>query len=99
MSATDSVLSKRITIEGVTVHLYDPSVVFPKACEDDPEFSVDVCIIDEENMHGLAYYIFAERRWSFHTDTLVDYNEIGAETKWMWYYPVVNANDIFKIVK
>lgn len=59
-------------------------------------FSVDVCIIDEKGVHGLAYFNFDTDEWSFHTDTLVDYNEEGAETKWWWYYPLVTKDSLPK---
>lgn len=64
---------------------YNPDVL-PKRSEDAPEFSVTVGIIDEHGLDGLGYYCFDDKEWSFHTDTIVDYNEPGAETKWKWYY-------------
>lgn len=72
--------------------LFNPITDQPKPSEDCPEFSVDVFIIDENDMHGLACYHFEDKKWIFHTDTLVDYDEKGAETKWKWYYPDVQWN-------
>jgi len=69
---------------------YDPNVTFPKSSECDKNFSDDVFIIDEEGLNGIAYYNFDTKKWGFHTDTLVDYNEKGNETKWLWYYPMFN---------
>jgi len=75
------------------IRLYDPELNKPNPSKDDVTFSVDVFIIDENKLHGLGYYHFKDCKWYFHTDTLVDYNEAGAETKWKWYYPVVEWND------
>lgn len=65
----------------------------PKPSEDDKDFSVDVFIVDEDGMYGLAYYSFADNEWAFHTDTLVDYNEEGYNTRWKWCYPPFTAKD------
>lgn len=62
----------------------------------DEEFSVDVFIIDENGLHGLAFYNFDTGKWSFHTDTVVDYNEPGHETKWWWYYPPIELEQLNK---
>lgn len=35
----------------------------------------------------------AHKTSGFKTDTLVDYNEEGAETKWKWYYPTATIHD------
>ena len=86
--------TKPCTIQNVVVRLFDPKRNKPNPSTDDPSFSVDVCIIDEDGVNGLAYFCFEASAWRFHTDTLVDYDEIGAETKWMWYYPVVKVTDI-----
>lgn len=72
---------------------YDPCVD-PIHVEGE-NFSVDVFVIDEEGMHGLAFYNFDTHKWSFHTDTLVDYNEPGHETKWKWYYPPYGVKEAF----
>jgi len=82
-------------IHSVVVRLFDPKKNKPRPSKDDITFSEDVCIIDENDVHGLAYFCFESMQWRFHTDTLVDYDEIGAETKWKWYYPVVSAKDVF----
>lgn len=73
------------------IKLYDPKLHKPNQSKEDIRFSEDVFIIDENGMHGLAFYSFEDEEWNFHTETLVDYNESGAETKWKWYYPVVNS--------
>ena len=59
------------------------------------EFSVDVFILDELGVHGIAFWNFDDKVWRFHTDTLVDYNEPNAETKWKWYYPPYDLNQVF----
>lgn len=66
----------------------------PKISED-RDFSEDVFIIDEDGVHGLAYYCFRDSKWYFHTDTLVDYFEEDNETKWKWYYPIPNVDLVF----
>jgi len=71
---------------------FDPEKRKPNPSIDDISFSEDVCIIDEDGVNGLAYYDFELCQWTFHTDTLVDYSEVGNPTKWWWYYP------LFKIV-
>lgn len=73
--------------------LHSPSE-FPKISDDDEDFSVDVLIIDENGLNGVACYIYADKKWIFHTDTLVDYNEKGNETKWMWYYPLFDNTSL-----
>jgi hypothetical protein len=73
---------------GVSHELHDPSQR-PKHSDDTREFSVDVFTIDEHGLPGLAYFSFEDDRWRFHTDTLVDYNEHGNETRWNWYYPPI----------
>lgn len=72
------------------IKLFNPQKNKPKPSKDDITFSEDVYIIDEDGMHGLAYYSFEDEKWRFHTDTLVDYDEPGNETKWLWYYPPVD---------
>lgn len=59
------------------------------------DFSVDVFILDETGVHGIAFWNFDDEVWRFHTDTLVDYNEKGAETKWKWYYPPFEVETVF----
>ncbi len=59
-----------------------------------PEFSVDVFIIDENGLHGIACYDYLEDRWLFHTDTLEDYLKQGVQIKWKWYYPPYSIRDI-----
>jgi len=73
------------------VGLYDPTV-FPNQVPGE-HFSEDVFVVDENGMHGLAFYNFDTETWGFHTDTLVDYNEQGAVTKWKWYYPTATIHD------
>lgn len=78
----------------VEITLFDPEINRPKPSEDDITFSEDVCIIDEDNLHGVGYYSFEDNEWKFHTDTLVDYNEPGAKTKWRWYYPPLSNSNV-----
>jgi hypothetical protein len=77
--------------KGAGVNLYDPTV-FPNQVPSE-HFSEDVFVVDEHGMHGLAFYNFDTETWGFHTDTLVDYNEEGAKTKWKWYYPTATIHD------
>lgn len=71
------------------VDLFNPTEI-PKVSADDAEYSVDVCTIDEDNIHCVGFYHYTDKKWYFHTDTLSDYNE----TKWKWYYPVVTNADL-----
>ncbi len=81
--------------ESIIKRFYDPWKNKPDPNPEAPEHSVDVFIMDEDGMHGLAAYSFADEKWIFHTDTLVDYDEEGAETKWRWYYPPFTKKQIF----
>jgi len=72
----------------------DPTDI-PLASKCDSTVTVDVFIIDERGMHGLAFYDLQDKEWRFHTDTVVDYNEKGNETKWKWYYPQITSCDAF----
>ena len=94
MSTKDSKTDKPCTIHSVVVRLFDPKKNKPRPSADDITFSEDVCIIDENNMQGVAYFCFESMQWRFHTDALVGYDEPGNETKWMWYYPPVDAKMI-----
>jgi len=85
-----------VALSNPSVKLFDPAKNKPNPSPDDITMSVDVCIIDEDGVNGLAWYCFEDEKWKFHTDTLVDYDEPDAETKWLWYYPVVNES-VFKI--
>lgn len=76
------------------VVFYNPDQL-PKKSEEDESFSDDVMIIDENGVHGIGYYDFELVHWTFHTDTLVDYDEPGHETKWKWYYPIFEIKDVF----
>ncbi len=79
------------------VVFYNPDQ-FPKKSEDydkDAPYSDDVMIIDENGIHGIGFYDFESLKWCFHTDTLVDYDEPGHETKWKWYYPIFEIKDVF----
>lgn len=52
------------------------------------EFSVDVITCDEDGMLNIGYYNFDTEKWSFHTDTMVDYYEEGIpEINFNWMYP------------
>ncbi len=61
----------------------------PVVSENDPSFSVDVFIMDESGMHGLACWNYekGDEHWIFHTETLVNYFEKDDKTIWKWYYP------------
>ena len=86
---------KDLRVCEVIPRFFDPERNKPLPSKNDITFSDDVFIIDEDGMHGLAYYSFEDCQWKFHTDTLVDYNEVGHETKWKWYYPTVTVKDAF----
>ena len=72
---------------------YEPTE-YPTRVEGE-DFSVDGFILDETGVHGIAFWNFDDKVWRFHTDTLVDYNELNAETKWKWYYPSYGLNEVF----
>lgn len=78
------------------IWLHDPKTTKPVISTDDDDFSEDVITIDEHGLNGVACYHFGDKKWIFHTDTLVDYNEEGHETLWYWYYPPFKAENIFK---
>ncbi len=80
-------------LECKPARFYSPDE-YPTRVEDE-DFSVDVFILDENGMHGIAFWNFDDEVWRFHTDTLVDYNEKGAETKWKWYYPPFTKDFVF----
>jgi hypothetical protein len=75
------------------IKFYKPKQL-PKPSVDAPEFSDDVFIVDEDGLHGIAYYSFEDKRWCFHTDTLCDYSK--GDIKWRWYYPPFDYKQIFK---
>ena len=91
----DSTSEKDLRVCEVIPRFFDPELNKPLPSKNDITFSDDVFIIDEDGMHGLAYYSFEDCQWKFHTDTLVDYNEVGHETKWKWYYPTFTVKDAF----
>lgn len=74
--------------------MFNPKTDKPHPSKDVKEHSVDVFTIDEDGMHGLAFYDFEDEKWSFHTETMVDYEEPGNETKWNWYYPSVTKKNL-----
>lgn len=81
------------------IELFNPFYTKPIHSEDDDSYSIDVLIIDENGINGVAFYDYGSMEWRFHTDTLVDYDEKDHETKWMWYYPPFKAKDIFHKIK
>ena len=91
----DQTSEKDLRVCDVIPRFFDPERNKPLPSKNDITLSDDVFIIDEDGMHGLAYYSFEDCQWKFHTDTLVDYNEVGHETKWKWYYPTVTVKDAF----
>jgi hypothetical protein len=76
------------------IKFYNPELNKPDPSEDEITHSVDVFIIDEHGVDGMAFYNFEDCRWHFHTDTLVDYYEEGAKTKWFWYYRPFEFKDV-----
>jgi hypothetical protein len=81
-------------IHDIMLQLYDPNIDKPKRGEEEPAFSEDICIIDENGLHGVACFSFELDLWVFHYDTLVDYREKDKTTKWKWYYPPISNKDI-----
>lgn len=81
------------------IKTFSPSE-FPKADRDLNgkllEFSIDVYVIDENGLHSIGFYNFDLEEWNFHTDTLIDYNEVENKTKWVWYYPPITVEEAFK---
>lgn len=75
------------------IKLFEPHII-PNASEADNVYSDDVFVINEDGLHGIAFYDFEGEKWGFHTSTLVDYNEVGYEMKWWWYYPPIELKDI-----
>ncbi len=65
------------------------SNVLPVPSADDTKYSVDVVIVDEDNMSGLAFYSFSKGEWKFHTDTMCDDHENGKPKQFWWYYPPI----------
>jgi hypothetical protein len=78
----------------VVLHLFDPKTNKPKPSADDPAFSEDICLIDENGLIGVACFAFEENMWLFNFDSLVDYEKEGVETEWKWYYPPICNMDI-----
>lgn len=55
---------------------------FPVRVENE-NHSVDVITIDEFNMMNIAFYDFVDKKWHFHTDTLIkDYE--NEDFKWIY---------------
>lgn len=86
-------MKKKMTTEECRIKTFDPEKSRPRKSPDDSAFSETVFIIDEEGLDGLAFFSFEDDKWTFLTDTLVDYYEPGHETKWRWYYPPVKWVD------
>lgn len=87
-------IEQPIIAQGNKIQLFDPKTNKPKSNKEEPEFSEDICIIDENGVNGIAFFSFKEKKWIFYIDTLIDYNSEGAGIKWKWYYPPLNSNDI-----
>ena len=70
--------SKFTVFKDVIVHSRNefPSLVPNEA------FSVDVITYDEEGMMNIGFYSYDLQKWSFHTDTLVDYSDMD----FVWMY-------------
>lgn len=82
------------TVQGNEILLFDPKTNKPKLNKDEPAFSEDICIIDENGVNGIAFFSFVEKKWVFYIDTLIDYNTEAAGIKWRWYYPPVCSKDV-----
>ena len=85
-------IKKPQAIKNSLTLLFDPEKEKPKPCLDANLFSVDVFIIDEDGINGIAFYNFDTKDWGYHSDTLGKYDE--GSVKWFWYYPPINENDI-----
>ena len=74
----DFTLEQKLITKDVIVHSRSefPSLVPNEA------FSVDVITYDEEGMMNIGFYSYDLQRWSFHTDTLVDYSDMD----FVWMY-------------
>jgi hypothetical protein len=61
----------------------------PKASNDDLTFSEDVIIMTEDGLLNIGYYDFKDDKWKWHTETLVDMEEIvdGKPVDFAWIYP------------
>lgn len=74
----DFTLEQELLTKDVRVHSKNefPSLVPNEA------FSVDVITCDEEGMMNIGFYSYDQQKWSFHTDTLVDYSDMN----FVWMY-------------
>lgn len=58
----------------------------PRPSETDKNVSEDVITIDECNMLNIGFYHYLDKKWYFHTNTLVDYYEKDNEMDFKWMY-------------
>lgn len=58
---------------------------FPKVSDEDTSHSVDVITRNENGLLNIGYYHFKDKKWYWHTDTLVDPYEDGLEG-FVWMY-------------
>lgn len=62
----------------------------PEMSSDDPTISVDVIACTEDGLLNIGYFNFQDDKWYWHTDTLVDVeelNEDGEPVQFNWIYP------------
>ena len=78
------------------ISYYNPKKTQPRLNPEGDNISVDVFVIDEHGLHGIAFFCYESNEWLFHTDTLIDYNEEGNNTKWLWYYPTPKKDTVKK---
>lgn len=67
----------------------------PRISEDDKEFSVDVIISDPGGMLNIGFYVFEDKRWNFHTDTLYDFYEGDILQPFVWWYAPTERTEQF----
>lgn len=61
----------------------------PKPSNDSMTLSVDVIAYTEEGLLNIACFDFEEDKWIWHTDTLIDMEELieGQPMPFNWIYP------------
>lgn len=74
----DFTLEQKLITKDVRVHSKNE---FPSLVPNET-FSVDVITCDEKGMMNIGFYSYDLQKWSFHTDTLVDYSDMD----FVWMY-------------
>ena len=82
---------KKEVMEFVKPTFHQPSEK-PIPAPDDPANSVDVFIMDEDGMHGLAFYSFEYEEWWMNADDFDGFED--GQSKWVWYYPPYTTEDV-----